>query len=193
MLRLVYSFAFLIQSNRKFAELYTNDLKDATADEFQYKRFELSHYRRPLYKMKEVEPTSKCVKTFEQMIFSATRVFENFEEISKYNKYPIWGDDLKPSSLEAIEILEKLFEKLNTAGDGQTFALKDEEAFKVYHRKALVLPKEFKFLTDGSVQPDTESEFIYYQYLPFNSDRHTDEGCVPIEELSRFYKNKGRK
>ena len=143
--------------------------------------------------MTRVEPTSKCVQTFERMVFFATNVFENLHDVSMRNSYPIWSGDFKPTRTEAIRILERLFEKLNTGADGQTFALKGEQASEVFYRRELVLPGEFKFLTNGPVQPETESMLTYEQYLPFNSDRHTDEGCVPLEKLPRFYKKKGNK
>ena len=89
-------------------------------------------------------------------------------------------------------MLERLFEKLNTGADGQTFALKGELALRVYFFKRLILPREFKYQTDGSVRPDTKIMANFDQLLSFNSDRHTDEGCNPVENLPLFYKNKGK-
>lgn len=94
--------------------------------------------------------------------------------------------------MEATDILEKLFEELNTVADGQTFAFKDKKVSEVYYYLGLVVRGEFKFLTDGPVQPDTESMLHYEQYLPFNNRQHTDEGCVPANDLPVFYKNKGK-
>ena len=141
--------------------------------------------------MKKVEPAT-CVRTFGDMIFSASNIFENLVEVSMYNSYPTWGGDFKPTETETFRILERLLEKLNTDADGQTFALKDQDAVDLFYKRGLVLPVEFKFLTNGPVQSETESMLTYDQYLPFNSDRHTDEGCVPLKELPSFYKNKGR-
>ena len=132
-----------------------------------------------------------CVQTFERIAYSAYNVINNLEWVTRLNSYPVFDEaGFKPSDLEAIKTQEKLFEELNNAGDGQTFALKDMKAFDVHFKWGLVLPGEFKFLTEGSVQPDTESIFTYHQYLPFNSEKHTDEGCVSLKELPSFYKNK---
>ena len=147
------------------------------------------------------------------MTYSGSRVFANLERFSKYNACPIYDEagiffwilvyrsrssnsllsiaGFKPSVSEAIEIMERLFEKLKAASDGQTLALKEETAFDIYFKDGFVLQRDFKFLTDGSVQPDTQSMAIYEQFLPFNSQLHTDEGCVPVKELPLFYKNKG--
>lgn len=202
MLRLDYSFVFLsfaffisfISSNRKFPELYTNDLNDATAEELGEKRYEVSKYWSPLYRMIKVEPTSKCVETFERMIYSAYNLIETLEWVVNRNSYPVFDEaGFKPRVLDIIKTQEKLFEKLNNAGDGQTFALKDKTAFDVYFKWGFVLRKEFKFLTEGSVQPDTESLLTHDQYLPFNNPHHSDKDCVLAKELPQFYKNKGKK
>ena len=156
--------------------------------------FELANdYWQPLHIMTVFEPYSDCVNAFREKIFSALSVIETLRQLFKYSEYPTIFDqaDFKPTSSEAIKMQERLFEKLNAAGDGQTFALKGQRAYDVYFQRGFVLMREFKFLTDGSVQPDTESMAIYNQFLPFSSDRQSDRDCVPVEGLPPFYKNKG--
>ena len=141
--------------------------------------------------MKIVETKSKCLEIFERKAFSGRNVFSILKRLTKYNEYPIFDADSKPTSLEAIKILEKLFEKLKTSADA--FALKSERPWDVFFYKNIILPREFHFLTEGSdrVGPDTKSMFTYDQFLPFNTKDHVDQNCVPVEDLPLFYKNKG--
>ena len=188
------SFAFLIRSNRKLVELYTEDLNGATAEEIRRKMLEI--YQAgwgPLYRMKLVETRSECVETFERKADSGCSIFENFFWVTNLNSYPLSkGAHSKPTISEALKILEELFEKLKTGGT-ETFAFKSERPEDVFFHKKIVLPREFHFLTEGSdrVQPDTKSMLTYDQFLPFNNKNHVDENCVPIDKLPWFYKNKG--
>ena len=185
--------SFSIFSNRKFAEIYTNDLGAATAEELGHKRKELAiDYWIPLYDMARVEPSS-CVQTFKRITYSAYSVLGTLHRLAEYNGYPVNSEaDYKPTDSKAIRALEDLFKELKTGADGQTFALKDLTVFDVYFERGFVQPIEFKFLTDSSVQPDTKSMITYDQFLPFNSNQQSDEGCVLVEELPLFYKKKGK-
>lgn len=184
-------------SNRKFAEFYTKNLSNATAEELADKERKLTiKYWIPLYDMmRKEESSNKCVRTFERIALSACGVLRTLTRIGRFSIHPINDEaGFEPSSSEAIKALEKLFEKLNNTGDGQVFALKDETASEVYNfKRGLVQPIEFKFLTDGPVQPDTKATLIYEQYLPFYKPTLSDSlHCVPVKLLPMFYKSRGR-
>ena len=149
----------------------------------------------PLYYIRQVERKSRCVETFEGKAYSGYNIFYNFYWVTNANNYPISDEaDTKPTSSEAIKILEELFEKLKTGGT-ETFAFKSERPHDVFYYKEIVLPREFHFLTEGSdrVQPDTKSMLTYDQFLPFNNKNHVDKNCVPIEKLPWFYKDRVKK
>lgn len=181
-------------SNHKFAEYYTNDLSAISAKELAGKVLEMStEYWLPLFYMAREEP-STCVPTLEKKIYAGFSVFATLEQLIKRNAYPTSDESgFTPSNFEAIQTLEKLFEKLRTPGNGQRFALNGQQALDVYFEDGFVLPVEFKFLTDGSVQPDTNSILAFEQFLPFQNAHHSDNDCVPAEKLPLFYRNKGKK
>lgn len=152
--------------------------------------------------MKKEERWAKCLQVFEAKTSRAINAFTTFERLSRYNSYPIHDglNDLfhpdfifKPETLQLIKILEKLFRELSTSAGGQTFALKSDEPWSIYFKMGgFVFPGEFKFLTEGRVQPDTKSLLTYDQYLPFYNADHSDKNCIPAKDLPLFYKNKGQ-
>lgn len=178
------SFAFLVYSNHKFAEFYT-DLNDI------FKRLEDKMYiihkdaYIPLSRLREVETNAKCLDIFTKKASRGSGVFETLQKMVDYNLYPI-GGGIEPTIPEGIKILEKLIEKLKTGTNGQTFAFKSERALDVYYYSGIVLPREFKFIGEGS---DAKGVITYDQYMPFHNDHHVDENCVSVKNLPWFFKH----
>lgn len=190
-------FAFLLYSNRKFAELYAESLTGAiTPKQIEAKKLNLAiHGWIPLYDLKKVEENAKCLRSFDDTAYSGLFVFIMIERFAIENKHAIYDYAYaKPTTLETKDRLEKLMDELKTGADGLTFAFKSERATKVYYYQRILRPKEFKFLKEDlqSIQPGTKSMLTYEQFLPFNNQLHNDEGCVSVEDLPRFYKEKGR-
>lgn len=146
--------------------------------------------------MKETEPNAQCPVIFRRKIFKGISVFSLLNHIQKYNWYPGNDDaDITPNSPESYEMFEKLFDKLKTDSDHQTFALKSDNPFDALFVTQIVLQREFKFLTEGSdrINADTKSMLIFNQFLPYYNKYHNDEHCVPVADLPLFYKKKGRR
>lgn len=187
------NFAFFICSNRTFTELYSENLKNATAEEFGEKarRIAVDAWL-PFRKMNGEENFIRCLEHFEQKASAAYYVFSTLERMFRFNSYPINDEaDYKPTNTEAIETLGKLFDELKTGANGQTFALKSEKAFDFYFKDGFVLPREFKFLTEGPASLN-KGMITLDQYFPFNNQHHEDTNCVPVEKLPSFYKTKGK-
>ena len=83
-------------------------------------------------------------------------------------------------------------DELKTGADGQTFALQWDTVYNIILYKKMFLAKQFKFLTEGiqGIRSDAKGMLIYDLVLPFNNALHSDEGCVPAEKLTVFYKEK---
>lgn len=147
-----------------------------------------------LFDLKGVENKSECLEIFNAKAWKGLHLFSNLLAPTEKNAFPIYQDaEFEPTNLEAIKILEHLFEQLNTDADGQTFALKGESAFDFYFDHGFVLAKNFKFLADGPVHPDAKTVLTLEMYLPFHTDQPDDTNCVPVDQLPLFYKNNGKK
>ena len=188
-------FFVFICSNRKFAELYTEDLNGNTEEEIDKKSFKILDAWDDLYQMEKKENKSKCVKSFERKAVIGLEVFEVLNRMTSYNWSPfsIYAA-FRPDMDELIETLKKLMEKFTTRTGGQTFAFRHDNASEVYWHKEINVPREFKFLKKGSDQigPKTKSMLTYEQFLPFNNQNHDNRGCVTAKDLPRFYKKKGK-
>lgn len=185
-----YSF----NSNRKFAQLYTEDLTDATAKDFSDAENELFRVGwEPFYKMRKEEDEVQCVKTLFEVVKKGDSLFGYLERLYRLNWQPGSESNSSPTYLEAVDILAKLMDQLKINADGQTFAFAEENAEEVYEC-GLILPKKFKFLTKGldRVGPRTRSMVIYDQFMPFNNKNHNEINCVTLDNLPRFYKDKGK-
>ena len=182
---LIFSF-----SNRKFAQLFTEELNGATAEEIEKKRIDLGATAwLPLRRLMRKEGHVECLERFESKMFSGYSVLSTFERFSKFNRQAADMDaDYKPTTSQSIDLLRKLIKQLQT--DGQTFALRSENVVDIYLYKGLALPREFKFLAGD--QADAKSMLIYDLCLPFNSNKHDSKNCVPVKELPRFFKEKGK-
>ena len=132
----------------------------------------------------------KCLRLFQDTAYSGFQVFITLLGFLSYNKLPTQDEaDYKPSTLEAVDILEGIMKKLKAVGGGQTFALASDAALDVYFDRSLVLPKEFKLLTDDFY---TEKIMVIYDlYLPFNNKAPPNGPCVGVDKLPLFYREKG--
>ena len=147
-----------------------------------------------MYDIGITEKNSQCLKSFFQTASKGYYLFGLLSDSFFSSPFPEIVDYVggTPSGTVLSALFEQLLEKLKTGAESdQTFAFKYESTYKVYYWKDIVLPREFKFLTEGSVQPDTKSMLTYDQFFPFNNKNHVDTNCVPVEELPLFYKNKG--
>ena len=143
--------------------------------------------------MRQKENKIECLESFFKKMNAASEILEILSRMLEYNWTPKGIDqDYKPKPREAVKILEKLMSELQASQDGQKFAFGSEEAFDVYWVKQISVSKEFKFLNKGTerVGPYTKSMLIYEQFLPFNNEKHDDDGCVAVEDLPLFYKSK---
>lgn len=141
--------------------------------------------------MTKVEKKSKCLKIFEQKVWSGWGVFTDLWTSAKGDGFPVFDEaEFEPTTSEAIEMMGKLLKELDI-GSGQTFILKSESATSVYYRRGLVRSREFKFLADGPIHLDSNSELTCELFLPFQTDQPDDTNCVPVEDLPQFYQNKG--
>lgn len=170
------------------------DLNGATGDDLLHKKLEIAlPFWKPLDQMKEVERKAKCLEVFVQKTQSAVDTYLTLIEMVEFNAYPRYYKlDYKPTNPEAIKTLEKLLKKLKAGIDGQTSVWKPEEAADILLTRDVVFTREFKLLK-GQTQLDTKIMVTYDQLLPFHNKNWTaNENCVPVKDLPKFYKIKGR-
>ena len=191
---MVLIFVFLV-SNRKFVELYTEDLAGFPVDEHHEKRIELGRIgMAPLFYLKEnIEHNAKCLPPFERTANSGWAVFETLDRFFVENKYSNHDDlaDFEPTNRETLEELRELLSPRKASSHSQTFAF-GAAHYEVFFTE-LVLPIEFQFLKGGSdrLGPETRSMISFELLLPFNNRNGKEENCVPAKNLPWFYKNKG--
>lgn len=142
------------------------------------------------------EDYPECLRSMEDCAYSGVALFDSLHSFFQFNKHPsLWQAAFKPTSLESTRWLAELMLKLKRSTNGSTFAFEFEEASLVLLHKAIVLPREFKFLSEGPARPDTKSMLTYEMFLPFRQTHKThknNQRCVPADELPLFYKNKGK-
>ena len=172
--------------------MYTEELANSSVEEIERNTLNISVGSWiPLNKLMEKEDRVKCLKGFERMAFSGYAVFSNLRRLFRYNSFPLDSDeDCEPTNLEAIQNLEKTLKGLQI--DEHTFALESETAADVFFYKNIALPREFRFLGEGSDRSNLKSILAYDVYLPFNNKNHEDGKCAVIDYLPLFYKKKGR-
>lgn len=188
-------FSFLFHSNRKFAHFYTGNLIRNTKDELLSKYEEMLDLWRLLADlMDHKELKVKCLRSFSGRMRFGYRVVQDLQRFLGYNLHlhdKTAGDSRSIS--EAFEMLKKLVDELKTTStDGQTFAFKYFSVIDVYYARAIVLPRELKYLEEGRLDPDTKRILHYDLVMPFNNPNHNDHNCVKAVDLTRFYKSKGK-
>ena len=195
--RFFYSF----RSNRKFFELYTENLIHNTPKEIKEKSSSLYNVgKRPLYQMMEIENGTKCLENFVQKANTGEDIMWVFQDLIAYNDFSMPEDEsLKPARDELIQELKRLFEEINTVTGDQTSAFRSNRNDyyldfnnRIYVKINAAQLKEFKFLKDGSdgIGPDTKSMLTFDLLLPFNNPHHEDTNCVAAKDLPIFYRRK---
>ena len=144
--------------------------------------------------MISMEMYAKCLESFYETVLSGNRFLDVFQNLISFNvlslsEYAL----LKPGASEVINELKELTKEFKT--DGQTFALKSETSHTIIWSYNIAMPKEFRFLKDGSNRnySDKKGVLVFDVFLPFNNQHHDDRNCMTTKDLPKFYKTKGNK
>ena len=145
-----------------------------------------------LYNLQKLEDKAQCVKDFRLKAMPGVGVFLVLDEMISHNRLPDNENaNFRPTKAKLLEEFVPLIKKLNNNTEGQKFAFQSyiEEG---YYYTEIALLKEFKFLKEGSVDPETKSMLTYDLIFPFNIKKHDDRSCVQVRNLTAFYKKKGK-
>ena len=188
--------AFFSFSNRKFTELYTEDLNGNRGVEYWRKGAILESIALgPLEEMlKGEEWQVKCLSTFHRIAKSGRAVLNVLKEVALYNHHPNDFDadfDEMTGEIDALYRLKRRFKNY-----GQTFVFgsdREDDEWHILFAKRITLPGEFKFLKDtGPVDSEWKGRLSIEWLLPFKNAKHQDADCVAAKDLPLFYKNKGK-
>lgn len=137
-------------------------------------------------------------KSFSHLTATAFRgysIFQDLERVVLTDRNAGYSDaSYRPYTGDLVDQLKEWMEEVDRNGtDVQKFAFSWEKAGDIFTGKQIVLFRGFKFLTgdSGQVQSDTKSRLFSEHFLPFFNKNHTDENCVSVKDLPKFYKNKG--
>ena len=184
-------FFFLLYSNRKISDFYSEDLFINYVEVISKKASEILDLGYELFLIMKQEASAQCLQSFKQTISSGIGVSEILDQILTYNRLPRNENaNFKPTKAKLLEEMVLLMRKLNEHKEGQTFAFESYDEMKVYY-KEIALLKEFKFLKKGSVGPETKSMLVFDLIFPFNIKNHDDNNCYSRMDMTRFYINGG--
>ena len=140
------------------------------------------------------EKGSKCVESFEITTKGGMGVFEVLYGLKFLGHPPRQSyADFEPGTNKIFDELKTLVEKLEISGNTDLFAFRSESMKTIFYEKFIALPKEFKFLKNGSgrIGLDTKIMLAFDLLFPFNTQNHDDRNCFTVKDLSRFYRFKG--
>ena len=143
--------------------------------------------------MKEEE--AKCLKVLESAVWRGYGVLLTLHHFAKYNKQPTLDFvGYNPPTYQLIANLKELMKRLKKPTDDRTFALQSDTHWSVYFDRAIVLPRQFEFLsTEPNQLHETMGSMVTFElFLPFNNKLYKNEPCVAVEDLPLFYKKKGQ-